>query len=151
MNGILPCYGSERLRHRRAVIEKPYDAQKHTNLSLISKGISFLRYAESLERIPNELRDAKKIQAAFEIADQHNWTAEELEVYDYWALREGGHMDALETAGSEGPAEGRSEGLAEGRKDGLETAAKEMLARGMDVGLIAAVTGLHEDEIRRLS
>ena len=47
-------------------------------------------------------------------------------------------------ARSEGRAEGEAIGLAKGRRE----IAKQMLARGMDIGAVSELTGLSEDEIR---
>ena len=66
----------------------------------------------------------------------------------------------LHGARAEGIAKGRAEGIAEGRAEGeaiglakgeakvKREMVKQMLARGMDIGIISEVTGLSEDEIR---
>jgi predicted transposase/invertase (TIGR01784 family) len=62
------------------------------------------------------------------------------------AKREGkaeGRIEGL----AEGKAEGRVEGLAEGKAE----AARRMLARNMDISLVADITGLSEDEVRALA
>lgn len=54
--------------------------------------------------------------------------------------------DALDTARKEGIEEGRKEG----RKEATLQVAKNMLQQGLDISIIAAATGLPEDEIRSL-
>ena len=60
-------------------------------------------------------------------------------------------MARLHGARAEGEAIGLSKGLAEGEAIGLTKGrremAKQMLARGMDIGVISELTGLPEDEI----
>jgi len=52
-------------------------------------------------------------------------------------------MARLHGARAEGLAEGEAIGLTKGRRE----MAKQMLARGMDIGVISELTGLPEDEI----
>lgn len=49
-----------------------------------------------------------------------------------------------------GRAEGRAEGRSVGVIDGKSEVAKNMLKEGMDVELISRLTGLTEEQIRRL-
>ena len=50
----------------------------------------------------------------------------------------------------EGRAEGRAEGLVEGRAEGIRTTAKGMKDKGIDLQIIADVTGLSLDDILKL-
>jgi predicted transposase/invertase (TIGR01784 family) len=65
-----------------------------------------------------------------------------------------GHKIGRAEGRAEGHAEGRAEGHAEGRSvgviDGKSEVAKNMLKEGMDVELISRLTGLTEEQIRRL-
>ncbi|EKE10390.1 MAG: hypothetical protein ACD_16C00039G0001, partial [uncultured bacterium] len=45
---------------------------------------------------------------------------------------------------------GKEEGREEGREEGIEKVAKNMLAQGIDVEIIASVTGFSKEEIKRL-
>jgi predicted transposase/invertase (TIGR01784 family) len=58
--------------------------------------------------------------------------------------------DAAEYYRKEGRAIGRAEGVAIGEAKGKEEDAKAMLAEGMNVALIAKITGLGKDEIEGL-
>jgi predicted transposase/invertase (TIGR01784 family) len=49
-----------------------------------------------------------------------------------------------------GLAEGKAEGRAEGRAEGLSEVAKAMKAKGIDVNIIAEVTGITVDDVLRL-
>ena len=51
---------------------------------------------------------------------------------------------------AEGKAEGRAEGEARGRAEGKSEVARAMLGRGMDIAVIADVTGLSTEQIRAL-
>lgn len=54
--------------------------------------------------------------------------------------------NSLDTAKEEGRAEGREEGRAEG----IAMVAKMMFAKGMDIDVIASMTGLSTDEVKSL-
>lgn len=50
----------------------------------------------------------------------------------------------------EGIEEGRQEGRQEGREEGIMKTARNMLAKGLDISLIAEVTGLSEQVLQKL-
>ena len=54
--------------------------------------------------------------------------------------------NSLDTAKEEGRAEGREEGRAEG----IAMVVKNMHAKGMDLDVIASITGLNKDEVESL-
>ncbi|MCM1109714.1 MAG: Rpn family recombination-promoting nuclease/putative transposase [Clostridium sp.] len=70
-----------------------------------------------------------------------------------------GRFEGLAEGRAEGLAEGRAEGLAEGRAEGLSeglrqgrlTIAREMLSKGIDRSVVAAVTSLTDDELDGLT
>jgi len=68
-------------------------------------------------------------------------------------LREKAIRDEL-AAIAQAKEEGRSEGLSEGRNQGINQGkiivAKKMLAKKMDINLIAEMTGLTKEEIEKL-
>ena len=57
-----------------------------------------------------------------------------------------GHAEGLK----QGREEGRVEGRVEGREEGHADVAKAMLKRGMDIKTIAELSGLTEEEIKKL-
>ena len=67
-------------------------------VDIIDKWTYFIKHAGSLKKAPKVLTKVPEINEAFEIADQHLWTPEELHVYDYWLDRERVRLSALQTA-----------------------------------------------------
>jgi len=55
-----------------------------------------------------------------------------------------------EEAREDGIAIGRDEGVAIGKEEGLQQAARQMKAKGLNIALIAEITGLSEAEIEGL-
>ncbi|MGP8329183.1 MAG: Rpn family recombination-promoting nuclease/putative transposase [Methanosarcinaceae archaeon] len=124
--------------------------------TIIDKWVFFIKHAENLEVIPEKLKGTRAIVEAFEMANRHNWTKSELELYEYWELQEGSRLDALQTAKNDGKREGREEGKREGReegrKEGREEGKEEVVLRMNEKGLaikeIFDLTGLSEEKVK---
>ena len=59
-------------------------------------------------------------------------------------------LEGMEEGRAEGRAEGKAEGKAEGRAEEKNNIARKMLANGLSIEQIALITGLTEQEIKRL-
>jgi predicted transposase/invertase (TIGR01784 family) len=69
-------------------IELPKFNKKENELeSIIDQWIYFIKNAENLHLIPENLKD-EGLKFAYEDADRHNWSKAELEAYDYVLMRE---------------------------------------------------------------
>lgn len=93
---------------------------------------------------------AKSLAQAEEVLQYLKMSERERRAYERHLDSVNYENDALDTARKEGIAEGRKEGIAEGRKEATLQVAKNMLLQGLDISIIAAATGLPEDEIRSL-
>jgi len=71
---------------------------------------------------------------------------DELDIYDYWAMKEAGHQDALETA----KRDGRKEGFLQGMEKGIKRVALQMLHNGMSSDEIVTLTGLTWEELKNV-
>ncbi|MBK9017607.1 MAG: PD-(D/E)XK nuclease family transposase [Saprospiraceae bacterium] len=56
-------------------------------VEVTDKWIFFIKEAENLEVVPANVDD-EGLKAAYQDANKHSWTKEELEAYDYAAMRE---------------------------------------------------------------
>ena len=65
-------------------------------------------------------------------------------------ITERDYRNILETAREDGFAEGEAKGKAEGSAAKAAEIARAMLASGMDIPLISSLTGLPEEEVKRL-
>jgi predicted transposase/invertase (TIGR01784 family) len=111
-------------------IELPKFNKKETELtSIIDQWVYFIKNAEELNVIPENVKDEGLINAYLD-ADKHNWTKEELEAYDYALMREQDDR-------------GRFTKL---QKD----IAKKFLISGSSIELIAENTGLTIEEVKPL-
>jgi len=128
-------------------IELPKFTKKETELhTILEKWVYFLKYAEDLEVIPKHA-DIKALQEAYEVASRFNWSKQELEVMEYWEMRERANREAaFENGKSKGLKEGEKMGQ---QKERLETARK-MLADGLYTATVMKYTGLSPDELATL-
>lgn len=123
-------------------IELPKFTLQESELETVTdKWMYFLRQAPNLDHIPSN-SNTEGLQQAYQIAEQHGWTAEELEIYEAQGLKLGKALNALETAHSDGKAEGKVEASRE--------IAKTLKAQNVPIEVIATATGLTTAEIEAL-
>ncbi len=116
-------------------IELPIFKKPLSELTEITdKWIYFIKESETIHIVPENVDD-EGLKAAYQDANKHSWTREELEAYDYAAMREQDERGKVELA------EKRAE------KRGKIAIAKKMKEEGFDNGTISRLTGLSEDEI----
>jgi len=135
-------------------IELPkFDKKLNELNSVLDKWIYFIKNAENLEMIPKEFKN-QEFKEAFEIAKQTAWNKDELEVYEYIALKEADEINALRTAEKKGLQKGlekgREEGLKEGEKNAKIEIAKKSLKKGIDIETISELTNLSIEEIKKI-
>ena len=64
-----------------------FDKSEKQLKSIVDKWIFFLKHTSQLATVPKTLKSEPEIEEAFEIANQHNWTAHEIDCYEQWELR----------------------------------------------------------------
>lgn len=137
--------------------------------TVADKWIYFIQQAIQLDHIPENV-DTNALRLAYEIAEQHQWTAEELAIYDAQEMEihrqqnvlETAKMEALEYGLQKGIEQGLQKGIEQGLQKGIEQGlsqgvlqgkleiAKKMLQQGLTVDIIANLTDLNPDEITNL-
>ena len=114
------------------------------------KWIYFVKHAEELTAIPEDLKAPPELVDALEAANRFGWTREELEAYEMRGVYIQDERGRVAFAHAEGRAEGRTEGRAEGLVEGVEKVARNMKSRGMPASTIQELTGLTLEQIERL-
>ena len=141
--------------------------------TLTEKWIYFIKNAESLKIVPNNVDDIG-LQNAYQDANQHTWTKEELAAYDYVFMREADERGRFEKAVRIATEKATKETTKRVEKETTERVAKEtaqrveketaqrvekethletakkMKVKGIDVKAIADITGLTVAEISTL-
>jgi predicted transposase/invertase (TIGR01784 family) len=119
-------------------IELPkFNIERKDLKTLVEKWVFFIKEAETLEVIPDEMDDAG-LRSAFEQANIQTWSQEEIDAYDYAGLRETEDRLRLEKA------------RADAIKDNQLKIAGQMKIKGMDINIISEVTGLTNEEINEI-
>ncbi len=102
-------------------------------VEITDKWIFFIKEAENLDIIPQNVDD-EGLKAAYLDANKHAWSKEELEAYDYAAMREQDERGKVELA----------------EKRTKRDVAREMKIEGEPIEKIKKYTGLTEDEINEI-
>ena len=97
-------------------------------------------------RISDKNSNKKIFTKLFDAAAIARFSPTELREYEDSLKAYRDIKNSLDTAREEGRAEGREEGRAEG----IAMVAKMMFAKGMDIDVIASMTGLSTDEVESL-
>ena len=90
-------------------IELPKFNKELQNLkTLIEKWVYFIKNAENIEVIPDNIND-EGLKSAYEEANVQTWTQEELDAYDYAFMREEDERARLDKAEQKGKEDGKEE------------------------------------------
>ena len=100
---------------------------------------------------PNELREYEdSLKAYRDIKNSLDTAKEEGRAEGREEGRDEGREEGRKEGRAEGREEGRAEGREEGRAEGIAMVAKMMYAKGIDVDVIASMTGMAIDKIKAL-
>jgi predicted transposase/invertase (TIGR01784 family) len=113
---------------------KKFNKKAHELISIIDKWTYFIKNAEELEVMPDNIDD-EGLKEAYEEAAQHNWTKEAYNAYIYAGIREQDERGRTELA----------EQRAEERKQ--NTLILSMNKKGLSVEMIADITGLSSEKV----
>lgn len=119
-------------------IELPKFTKKLKDIkTLVDKWIYFIKNAPNLDVIPSDVID-KGLKHAYEDADKHSWTKEELHAYDYAAMRKQDEKGKL------------SKAEIKGRKEEKIEIAKKLIKLDVDIKTIKISTELPIEKIEEL-
>lgn len=119
-------------------IELPKFTKSASELeSIIDQWVYFIKNAESLEVIPENLND-EGLKLAYEDADKHNWTKAELEAYDYVLMREQDDRGRLSFA------------IKKEKEQNKIEFAKKLIQDNQSTSKIVEYTGLTAEQVEKL-
>ena len=126
-------------------IELPKFTKLETELETTAdKWIYFIQQADNLDHVPSSA-DTPALQEAYDIAAQHHWTQEELDIYESQGFAIGKARNSFETARLDGEAIGEKRG---------ELQAKLQIAKNLLIAMndtqIADMTGLTIEAVAEL-
>lgn len=118
---------------------KKFTKKEDELMTDIDRWIFFLRYASEYMGLPKKVACGNNaLVEAFDVVSQVNWSKSELEQYERLLDFERCEKSAITTA--------HETGADEKARD----IARQMLAKGIDIKIIADVTGLGSEEIKKL-
>ena len=110
--------------------------------SIIDKWIYFIKNADNLSMIPKNAENITELNEAYKLAAMNTWSKEELEIYEYWQIR-----DAADKYGME---EKFAKGLLEGEVITKHEIIRKMKQKGISVEDMMEISGLSLKEIENL-
>jgi predicted transposase/invertase (TIGR01784 family) len=115
-------------------VELPkFNKELHELKTLTEKWVYFIKNAESLEVVPDNIND-EGLKSAYEEANVQTWTQEELDAYEYAFMREEDEKARLDKA----------------RKDGKFELVVELYEDGMPIEKIAKLAKMTVDEVKEI-
>ena len=113
------------------------------------KWIFFLKNVKNLDVIPENIDD-EGLKHAYEDAEKHSWTKDELMAYDYAAMRKQDEKGKVELAIRRATIEAEKRGEKRGEKNEKIIAAKKGISAGLSNDIITTMTGLTEKEVEQI-
>ncbi len=121
--------------------------------SIIEQWVYFIKNAEDLVLIPESVKDIG-LKFAYENADKHNWTKEELAAYDYVFMREQEERSkfkfALRNAVKSEVKKALKSGIETGISKYQKKVANNLLQMGISIKDTAKGTGLSIEQVTKL-
>lgn len=125
---------------------RKFNKQEAELESIIEKWIYFIKNAGNLAIIPKSAEEIPELKEAYTQATMHTWSQKELEVYEYWQIREATDKVVMERQ----LEKGIEQGIVQGIEKGIEKVARNMQAVGIADEVIMQATGLSRNEIAGL-
>lgn len=110
--------------------------------TIVDQWVYFIKNAENLEVVPDNIKD-EGLKFAYQEADKHNWTKEELEAYDYVLMREQDDRGRLTFATKKAATIAAT--------NAFESVAKSLLKSGFSIEEVAKHTQLTINQVQKLS
>jgi predicted transposase/invertase (TIGR01784 family) len=120
--------------------------------TIVDKWMYFFKHAEetSEQDLHKIIGHDLIIERAYDELNRFSWNEVELLTYDQAEKYEGAYNASMEQKFDEGVAKGKKEGLVEGIEKRNKEIALTMLSKGMDLEIVAMVTGLSKENIKDL-
>jgi predicted transposase/invertase (TIGR01784 family) len=118
---------------------KKFNKEEEELKTIIEKWIYFIKNADNLSMIPKNAEAIPELNEAYKLASMNAWTEEELEIYEYWQIRDAGDRYKIK--------EEYEKGIEKGIEKRTVEFAIEMIKDGESNDKISKYTGLTDDEI----
>ncbi len=134
----------DNIQHRFIQLTK-FKKKRHELVTMVDKWTYFIKYAEKLEIIPDDIEDEGLI-VAYKEADKHSWKKEELIAYDNASMREQDERGREELAEERGIEQGIEQGK---NKKEIETVIKLYL-KSKAISEISDLLDIEINQVNRI-
>jgi predicted transposase/invertase (TIGR01784 family) len=129
---------------------RKFKKQESELSSLVDKWIYFIKNAGGLTLMPQSAEQVPELKDAYAQANRNTWSKNELELYDYWSIRDAADRYGREDQYDQGKLEGKIEGKIEGQLEAKIEVARKLKAAGVALDIILQTTGLSQADIGQL-
>ena len=123
---------------------KKFDRQEEELETIIEKWIYFIKNADNISVISKNAVDIPELNEAYKLASMNAWTEVELEIYEYWQIRDAGDRYKIQEEFEKGIELGKLEGKIEGKVE----VALRLIDKGMSVEEAAEVAGMSVEVLK---
>jgi predicted transposase/invertase (TIGR01784 family) len=117
--------------------------------TLTEKWVYFIKNAENLDVLPDDLDDAG-LRSAYEEANVQTWSQKELDAYDYAFMREAQERSRLEMALEKGEKRGEERGEERGIQKNRNEMVVKMHTKGISANQISDLTDITLDTVKEI-
>ena len=114
---------------------------------IVEKWIYFIKNAGNLTMIPKNAENIPELKEAYTQAAMNSWSQEELEIYEYWQIRDAADRYKIQEEYEKGIEAGIKKGKIEGVIEGKLEVVRNLKTAGVATDVIMQATGLSRDEI----
>jgi len=101
--------------------------------------------------IPQSAEAIPELKEAYTQATMNTWSQDELDIYEYWQIRDAADRYGLEEKFEKGFEKGVEKGIEQGIEQGKVEVARNLKAAGVAVEVIMQSTGLNREQVSGLS
>ena len=98
--------------------------------------------------IPKSAVDIPELNEAYKLASMNAWTEVELEIYEYWQIRDAGDRYKIQEEFEKGIEQGIAQGIEKGIEQGKVEVARRLIDKEMSVEEAAEIAGVSVEVLR---
>ena len=87
---------------------KKFNKQENELESIVEKWVYFIKNAVNLSMIPKNAEEIPELKEAYTQANMNTWSKKELEIYEYWQIRDAADRYGMEAKFEKGKREGEA-------------------------------------------
>ena len=127
---------------------KKFNKKEEELETIVEKWIYFIKNADNLSVIPKSAVDIPELNEAYKLASMNAWTEVELEIYEYWQIRDAGDRYKIQEEFEKGIEQGIAQGIEKGIEQGKVEVARRLIDKEMSVEEAAEIAGVSVEVLK---